>query len=76
MFQDKMSKELVSFIAFKLPFKIAKYFVIIVIIRLVFSFVFDMIQAPYSYPNSTPWCTMYNDPHYDKAYKMFKSWDN
>ena len=36
MFQSKIPDKFVAFVVFKLPFKIAKYFVIIVIINLIF----------------------------------------
>ena len=36
MFQSKIPEKVVAFVVFKLPFKMAKYFVIIVIINLIF----------------------------------------
>ena len=69
MFQSKIPDKVVEFVVFKLPFKVAKYFVIIVIINIILSSI-GPSESTGSYSSYTR-----NQPQVNNTIMKQRTWD-
>lgn len=71
MFQDRIPKKIVSLIAFKIPFKMIKYYVIILVSVLTFNFIIDTVQTA-----AFPWIKYENKEYMRDWHRKSMNWEN